>query len=127
MARLIVLLRGVNLAGRNRISMPQLREALLVVFRNFRPRMDRLPLRTDDELASLAMPVQVIVGSADALLRSRETRERIERTGLRQPCGFAQTIPARANLAQPRTRCAVGPRKRFGTHTRRVRGFSRAL
>ena len=28
MARLIVLLRGVNLAGRNRVSMPQLREAL---------------------------------------------------------------------------------------------------
>jgi uncharacterized protein (DUF1697 family) len=27
-ARLIVLLRGVNLAGRNRVSMPQLREAL---------------------------------------------------------------------------------------------------
>ena len=28
MARLIVLLRGVNLAGRNRVAMPQLREAL---------------------------------------------------------------------------------------------------
>jgi uncharacterized protein (DUF1697 family) len=28
LARLIVLLRGVNLAGRNRIAMPQLREAL---------------------------------------------------------------------------------------------------
>ena len=28
MARLIVLLRGVNLAGRNRVSMPKLREAL---------------------------------------------------------------------------------------------------
>ena len=28
MARLIVLLRGVNLAGRNRVGMPQLREAL---------------------------------------------------------------------------------------------------
>ena len=28
MARLVVLLRGVNLAGRNKLSMPQLREAL---------------------------------------------------------------------------------------------------
>lgn len=28
MARLIVLLRGINLAGRNRVSMPELREAL---------------------------------------------------------------------------------------------------
>ena len=28
MARLIVLLRGVNLASRNRVAMPQLREAL---------------------------------------------------------------------------------------------------
>jgi pimeloyl-ACP methyl ester carboxylesterase len=74
------LLRSMQLVtGRRDALPPQLREALLVVFRNFRPRMDRLPLRPDDELASLAMPVQVIVGSDDALLRSSETRERIER------------------------------------------------
>ena len=41
--------------------------------------MDRLPLRTDAELATLRMPVQVIVGGKDVLIRSQETRERIER------------------------------------------------
>jgi pimeloyl-ACP methyl ester carboxylesterase len=54
-------------------------EALLVVFRNFRPRMERIPLRSDDELASLSMPLQVIVGENDVLLRSNETRDRTER------------------------------------------------
>jgi len=54
-------------------------EALLLRFQHFRPRMDRLPVRTDDELASLTMPVQLIVGGRDALLRSAETRDRLQR------------------------------------------------
>ena len=47
--------------------------------RHFRPRMDTLPIRTDAELASLTMPVQLIVGGQDALLRSDATRDRILR------------------------------------------------
>ena len=47
-------------------------DALLVVFRHFRPRMERIPRFTDADLASLSMPVQVIVGSDDALLNSKE-------------------------------------------------------
>ena len=54
-------------------------DALLLVFRNFRPRMDRIPRVTDGDLASLAMPVHVVVGSDDPLLNSRETRVRVER------------------------------------------------
>lgn len=54
-------------------------DALLVVFRNFRPRMEHVPVRSDADLASLTMPVQVILGGNDALLCSRETRERMER------------------------------------------------
>jgi pimeloyl-ACP methyl ester carboxylesterase len=54
-------------------------DALLLVFRHFRPRMDRIPRFTDADLASLTMPVQVIVGSDDALLDSKETRDRVER------------------------------------------------
>src|SRR5476649_2341440 len=50
-----------------------------LVFRHFRPRMDKLPIRTDDELAGLTMPVQLIVGGKDALIRSKETRDRMER------------------------------------------------
>ncbi|HEU4693042.1 MAG TPA: alpha/beta fold hydrolase [Vicinamibacterales bacterium] len=54
-------------------------DALLVVFRSFRPRMERIPRCTDGDLAALPMPVQVIVGRDDALLNSNETRERVER------------------------------------------------
>jgi pimeloyl-ACP methyl ester carboxylesterase len=54
-------------------------EFVLAIFRHFRPRMERLPLRTDGELAALSMPVQLIVGSRDRMIRSPETRERMER------------------------------------------------
>jgi pimeloyl-ACP methyl ester carboxylesterase len=58
---------------------PTVADALLLRFRHFRPRMDRLPIRTDAELASLKMPVQLIVGGKDALLQSDETRDRMQR------------------------------------------------
>ena len=44
-----------------------------------RPRYMKLPRLTDEELASLAMPVLAIVGGRDVLLDSRETASRIER------------------------------------------------
>jgi len=42
--------------------------------------MERLPIRTDDELAALAMPVQLILGGHDALILSKETRDRMKRS-----------------------------------------------
>jgi pimeloyl-ACP methyl ester carboxylesterase len=63
-----------------RTTLPrEISEALLLRFRHFRPRMDKLPIRTDGELASLTMPVQLIIGGKDALLRSDETRDRMLR------------------------------------------------
>jgi pimeloyl-ACP methyl ester carboxylesterase len=53
---------------------------VLAIFSHFRPRMERLPLRTDEELAGLTMPVQLILGSADRMIRSADTRQRMERT-----------------------------------------------
>jgi pimeloyl-ACP methyl ester carboxylesterase len=53
--------------------------AIVTVFKHFRPRIQRIPIRTDEELAALTMPVQVILGGKDALLRSMETRARMER------------------------------------------------
>jgi pimeloyl-ACP methyl ester carboxylesterase len=52
---------------------------VLAIFSHFRPRMERLPLRTDPELAALAMPVQLILGASDRMIRSAETRDRMER------------------------------------------------
>jgi pimeloyl-ACP methyl ester carboxylesterase len=64
-----------------RTSLPrEATEALMLRFQHFRPRMEALPLRTDEELAALAMPVQVIVGGRDALIRSEETRDRMKRS-----------------------------------------------
>jgi pimeloyl-ACP methyl ester carboxylesterase len=58
---------------------PEVAESLVVRFQHFRPRMERLPIRTDEELASLKMPVQLILGGRDALIRSEETRNRMQR------------------------------------------------
>lgn len=52
-------------------------EALMLRFQHFRPRMEKLPIRTDEELASLRMPVQLILGANDTLIRSKETRDRM--------------------------------------------------
>ena len=41
--------------------------------------MEKLPRRTDQELARLTMPVQLILGGKDALIQSKETRDRMER------------------------------------------------
>lgn len=49
------------------------------IFQHFRPRMEQIPLRTDAELAGLKMPVQVMLGGNDALIRSKETRDRMKR------------------------------------------------
>jgi pimeloyl-ACP methyl ester carboxylesterase len=64
-------------AGRN---VPEaLMGRVVTVFKHFRPRMERIPIRTDEELAALTMPVQVFLGGKDALLHSMETRARMER------------------------------------------------
>jgi pimeloyl-ACP methyl ester carboxylesterase len=61
-----------------RASLPrEAAEALMLRFQHFRPRMERLPIRTDEELASLQMPVRLILGAHDSLIRSQETRDRM--------------------------------------------------
>ena len=63
-----------------RTSVPrEMVDALTTRFQHFRPRIERLPIRTDQELGSLAMPVQLILGGKDTLIRSAETRARMER------------------------------------------------
>jgi pimeloyl-ACP methyl ester carboxylesterase len=49
------------------------------IFRHFRPRMERIPVRTDAELAGLKMPVHIVVGGNDAMIRQKETRDRVTR------------------------------------------------
>jgi pimeloyl-ACP methyl ester carboxylesterase len=74
------LLKSLELVAGRTATLPKpMVDALLLVFRNFRPRMERIPRFTDADLAGLSMPVQVVVGSDDALLNSQETRARVER------------------------------------------------
>jgi len=74
------LLKSLALVSGRTATIPQpMVDALLLVFRNFRPRMERIPHLTDSDLTTLTMPVQVIVGGDDALLDSQETCERVRR------------------------------------------------
>jgi pimeloyl-ACP methyl ester carboxylesterase len=50
-----------------------------LIFENFRPRRELLPVRTDGELKALSMPMQVIVGRNDAMLHAAQTRDRLAR------------------------------------------------
>ncbi|MGW0518687.1 alpha/beta fold hydrolase [Crossiella sp. NPDC003009] len=52
-------------------------EYQLFVNRHFRPRQDRITVATDEELATLRMPVLVAVGARDVLLDSAQTRQRL--------------------------------------------------
>jgi pimeloyl-ACP methyl ester carboxylesterase len=75
------LLKSLALVSGRTTTLPRpMVDALLMVFRNFRSRMERIPRLSDADLAGLSMPVQVIVGSNDALLNSQETCERVRRS-----------------------------------------------
>ena len=71
--------RALQLVAGSVTLPPEVAEFVLAIFRHFRPRLERLPLRTDEELAALAMPVQLILGQHDAMIRSAETRDRMQR------------------------------------------------
>jgi pimeloyl-ACP methyl ester carboxylesterase len=52
---------------------------MLLVQRHFRPRMQRLPLFSDEALRQLKMPVFAILGAKDAILDSAHTQQRLAR------------------------------------------------
>jgi len=49
-----------------------------LIFANFRPRMDKLPVFSDAALARLTMPVLALLGGRDVLLDSVETKRRLK-------------------------------------------------
>ncbi|QFZ21575.1 alpha/beta fold hydrolase [Saccharothrix syringae] len=54
-------------------------DQVVLHFTHFRPRLERLPLLTDEVLRRLAMPTLVIVGERDAMLDSAGTARRVRR------------------------------------------------
>ena len=50
-----------------------------LIHKNFRPRMVKMPVFSDDALQRLTMPVMAILGGKDVLLDSAATKRRLER------------------------------------------------
>ena len=55
----------------------ELAKFTVLIFRNFRPRMQWIPIVTDDQLHDLRMPVLAVVGERDVMLDSRQTARRL--------------------------------------------------
>jgi len=64
-------------AGVDARETPEIADYLTLIFTHFLPRLDRLPVFSDEALRKLAMPVLVIVGGRDAMLDSHDTARRI--------------------------------------------------
>jgi pimeloyl-ACP methyl ester carboxylesterase len=54
-------------------------EFLSLIFQNVRPRTERHPVFTDDELSRLTMPVLAILGAKDAVVDSPAVQQRLGR------------------------------------------------
>lgn len=52
---------------------------VVLIHENFRPRLVKMPIFSDDALKRLTMPVMAIVGGKDVLLDSAGTKARLER------------------------------------------------
>jgi pimeloyl-ACP methyl ester carboxylesterase len=56
-------------------------EFALLIFKHFRPRLDRVPLADDTTLAGVVPPTLVIAGAQDAMLDSNDTAHRLSQCG----------------------------------------------
>ena len=68
---------GKEVADASRI---ELATFTMLIFKNFKPRMQRIPVFTDDQLRGLRMPVLAVVGELDVLIDSRQTARRLRDT-----------------------------------------------
>jgi pimeloyl-ACP methyl ester carboxylesterase len=75
-------------------------EFVSLIFENFHPRMDELPIFSDDALKRLTIPVVAIVGGKDELLDSAETRQRLE---LHVPHAEVHYLPEAGHLLRGQT------------------------
>jgi pimeloyl-ACP methyl ester carboxylesterase len=55
----------------------EMHEYLLLIQKSYRPRRDRLPVFSDDQLRQLELPVLVIAGAKDRLINATATRRRL--------------------------------------------------
>lgn len=79
-------------------------EYVLLIHQHFRPRREKLPVVTDDDLAGLEMPVQVTIGGRDRLIDSHGTRRWLQRAAPRVSVTF---LPEVGHLLRDQTRPAL--------------------
>lgn len=78
--RILARLRGgAAMAGTDSPAARAFAAMMELTFATFRPRREPLPRFDDAALGRLAMPVLAILGGADAMLDSAETRDRLSR------------------------------------------------
>lgn len=58
---------------------PDVEEFMILAGRHFRPMLEPVPVFGDEEIATLTMPIQYMVGEKDALLHSRSSVERLKK------------------------------------------------
>ncbi|SNT17470.1 alpha/beta fold hydrolase [Rhodococcoides kyotonense] len=85
----VLLLRAFGKRGRRRTaqivtgldgdSAATVLDDVVRIFAHFKPRTERLPVFSDDDLRGISVPVGVIVGDRDVMMDSTETVRRAER------------------------------------------------
>ncbi len=61
---------------------PEVEDILILISRNFKPRVGALPIFPDEELQRLKMPVLLIMGDRDALRDGKKISARLKKQGL---------------------------------------------
>ncbi len=72
-----------------------------LIHENFRPRMVKMPVFSDEMLKRLTMPVMAIVGGKDVLLDSAESKRRLQQN---VPHADIRCFPEAGHLLPPQTR-----------------------
>lgn len=82
-----VLLGALGKRGRRRtvrlvtgLDTETILDDVTLIFSNFNPRTEPLPIFSDEDLQGISIPVQVIVGSRDVMMDSAETVRRVEKS-----------------------------------------------
>lgn len=63
---------------------------MLLIQRHYRPRRDRLPVFSDEQLEAISAPIFVVLGASDRMLDSHDTAARLSRL---QPSASINLVP----------------------------------
>ena len=81
-----------RIVGRSPADMPEEAREFLkfsgAIFKGMRPRTEKPPSFTDEQLAALAMPVYVLLGEQDVTMDSQAIKQRIERNVAQSELGI---------------------------------------